>query len=215
MKYLLFWAGLICLSCAHRPDPASLRLAGKAELEITRDETLSTPTMVRGTLADISKIDPKKHAATIMLFLKENRELFQLQSPESELQLSRSEDDDLGFRHFRYERVIDQVPIYGDDLMIHINKQGHIYLVNGHYHASLIRKTTPEIPADKAGAIALELGAAHNMQKVEKSTLIFYPVRGDLHLAWHILLRGGMLGWDYFIDAHNGALLFDQDRRRF
>ncbi len=215
MKHVLWLAVLIGVNCAHRIDPVSLRLAGRQDIEITRDERLSTPSLVRGKLANLSGIDVKKHAETIMLFLKENPELFRLQSPESELRLSRSEDDDLGFRHFRYERLINQVPIYGDELIIHINKQADIYQVNGQYHASLVRTTTPDIPADRAGAIALELGAAHKMQKVEKSTLIFYPAHGDLHLAWQVRLMGGIYRWEYFIDAQNGTLLFDQDRRRF
>ncbi len=212
----LFWlAALLGLSCAHRIDPASLRLAGRQDLEITHDNKLATPTLVKGTLADLSKIKFEKRSEPLLQFFTENPQLFKLNTPDKELRLLRSDSDDLGFTHYRYERLHNGVPIYGDELILHVNAKSEIYQANGLYHPSLTSSTEPAVDAKKAGTTALEQGAAHKMQTVDQSTLVFYPIKEELRLAWHVILSGGMNKWDYFIDAQTGTVLFDQDRRRF
>lgn len=215
MKNLIWLAALLGFGCAHRIDPASLRLAGRQDIDITRDANLATPTMVRGSLADLSKIKKEKRAEPLLQFLKENPDLFKLQSPEMELRLIRSEDDDLGFTHYRYERLIKDIPVYNDELIMHVNNKAEIYQVNGHYHPTVVLKSDPAISEAKAGSLALEHGKTNKMQKVDKTELVFYPGKEGLSLAWHVTLSGGMNTWDYFIDAQSGSVLFDQDRRRF
>ncbi len=215
MKQYIGLFALMALSCAHRIDPASLRLAGRQDIAISQDEILKTPTLVRGTLADLSAVKKSKYHPVLMQFLNENADLFGLQNPKEELRLLRSEDDELGFTHYRYERIIDTVPVYGDELIIHVNKEAHVYQVNGRYHPAVSASSTPVIKSKKAGALALELGAGHQMQKVDQTALVFYPAGKGLSLAWHVILSGGMNKWEYFLDAEDGSVLFDQDRRRF
>ena len=215
MKTIIWLTALCGLSCANRMDPASLRLAGRQDLDITQNEELATPTLVRGTLADLSKIKKEKRAEPLLQFVKENPQLFKLNAPDQELRLLRSEGDDLGFTHYRYERVHKGVPIYGDELILHVNAESQIYQANGRYHPSIMAETEPAITAEKAGTLALEQGVSHKMQNVAKSVLVFYPMQEELRLAWHVTLSGGMNKWDYFMDAQTGAVLFDQDMRRF
>jgi len=215
MKNLLWLAALLGLSCAHRIDPAALRLAAREGIEISPQEKLTTPAQVKGDLADLSKIKKEKRTATLLQFLQENPEVFKIQSAATELHLLRSDDDELGFTHYRYARLLKEVPVFGDELILHVNKEGQLYMVNGHYHPTQVVKSEPALSSKKAGAIALEQGKAQGMQSIEKSGLVFYPVQGALHLAWEILLSGGMNKWVYFVDAQDGAVLFDQDRRRF
>ncbi len=215
MKHLVWLAALLGLSCAHRIDPAALRLATREGIEISPQESLSTPAQVKGNLADLSKIKKEKRQTTLIQFLQENPDVFRIQAPATELHLLRSEDDELGFTHYRYARLLKEVPVFGDELILHVNKQGQLYMVNGRYHPTQVVKSEPALSAEKAGAIALEQGKAHAMQSIEKSGLVFYPVDGNLQLAWEVLLSGGMNKWVYFVDAEEGKVLFDQDRRRF
>jgi bacillolysin len=215
MRKLIWLTALLGLSCAHSIDPASLRLAGRQDLDITQNDKFGTPMLVRGDLADLSKIKKEKRAEPLMQFVKENLQLFKLLAPDQELRLLRSKEDELGFTHYRYERLHKGVPIYGDELILHVNAESHIYQANGQYHPSLTAAAKPAITAQKADTLALERGVTHKMRVVDKSTLVFYPVQEDLRLAWYVILSGGMNKWDYFIDAQTGALLFDQDRRRF
>ncbi len=214
MRNLIFLAVPLLLSCAHSIDPASLRLASRQGIEITRSERLATPAMVKGLLADLGKVKKDKRAETLMLFLKENGETFMIQTPDRELKLLRSDEDELGFTHYRYARLIKEVPVYGDELILHVNNKSQLYMVNGQYHPTQFPESKPALTAEKAGAIALEKGRAHRMENVEQSALVFYPAEEGLRLAWHVILRGGLSKWDYFIDAADGRILFDQDRKR-
>ncbi len=215
MRNIIWLTAMLGLSCAHRIDPDSLRLAGRQDLDITQNDKLATPTLVRGALADFSKIKKEKRAKPLMQFVKENTQIFKLLAPDQELRLLRSEGDELGFTHYRYERLHKGVPIYGDELILHINAEASLYQVNGRYHPSITAAVEPAVTAQKADTLALERGATHKMRTVDKSTLVFYPMEEDLLLAWHVILSGGMNKWDCFIDAQTGAVLFDQDQRRF
>lgn len=215
MKNLIWLLLPFILGCAHRIDPKNLRLSGREDIEVTPSQKLTTPKLVKGTLADLSQIKEEKRGEILMQFLQENTEIFQIQAPESELRLLRSEDDELGFTHYRYARLIKEVPVFGDELILHVNNKDQLYMVNGEYHPSVVIKTDPAITAEQAGAIALEKGAAHNMKAVDKTGLVFYPVEGKLHLAWEVVLSAGMNKWVYFVDAVDSSVLFDQDMRRF
>lgn len=214
MRNLIFLAVPLLLSCAHNIDPATLRLASRQDIEITNHDRLATPAMVKGALADLAKVKKEKQAETLMIFLRENSEIFKIQAPEMELKLLRSDDDELGFTHYRYARLIKEVPVYGDELILHVNNKSQLYMVNGQYHPTGLLDSEPALTAAKAGAIALEQGLAHKMESVEQTALVFYPFEKELRLAWHVTLRGGMAKWDYFVDAGDGRILFDQDRKR-
>jgi Zn-dependent metalloprotease len=215
MKNLLWLAALLGMSCAHRIDPAVLRLSAQSGAEITAHEKLATPAQVKGVLADLTKIKKDKRSGVLLQFLQENTDIFKIQSPETELRLVRSDDDELGFTHFRYERLIKKVPVYGDELILHVNNKAQLYLVNGQYHPSQAIETKPAIPAGKAGEIALKEGQSYNLQTIDNNSLVLYPSTEGLRLAWHIVLSGGMNRWDFFIDAQEGSVLFNQDRRRY
>ncbi|HNY92197.1 MAG TPA: hypothetical protein PKM23_11800 [bacterium] len=214
MRNLIFVAVPLLLSCAHSIDPASLRLASRQGIEITRSDRLTTPATVKGALADLGKVKKDKRAETLLLFLKENSDTFKIQAPELELKLLRSDEDELGFTHYRYARLIREVPVYGDELILHVNNKSQLYMVNGQYHPTQLPESKPALTAEKAGAIALAKGLAHRMESIEQTTLVYYPASEELRLAWHVILRGGLAKWDYFIDAADGRILFDQDRKR-
>jgi bacillolysin/thermolysin len=174
-------------------------------------------------------VKPKKQLKPLRQFFKENSAIFKLADAEKELRLLRSDVDELGFTHHRYERLHNGRPIYGDELILHVNDKSEVYQFNGRYHpspavkndsqpaagTSVFAATAPVITAKKAGNLALEQGLSHQMQSIDQNTLLYYPVGDSLRLAYQITLRGGMNQWDYFIDAENGRVLFEQDRRRF
>jgi Zn-dependent metalloprotease len=215
MKNIIWLTALLGMHCANHIDPAALRLADRHDIDITQNEKLGTPATVQGNLADLSKIKTEKRLAPLLQFIKENPQLFKLNEPDTELHLLRSDRDDLGFIHYRFERVHKGVPIYGDELLFHVNAKSQLYQVNGTYHPSITADVEPAIPAQKAGELALEQGVTHKMQKVDSATLSYYPFQEELHLTWYVILSGGMNKWDYFIDAQNGTIIFNQDRRRF
>jgi bacillolysin len=215
MKIIFLTAILLGLSCANHIDPSLLRLEGRTDVEITTNEDLGTPSRISGGLADLSGIKKEKRPEALIRFFSENTSLFKLSDPEKELRLIRAEGDELGFTHYRFERVHGGVPVYLDELILHVNAKSSLYRFDGNYHQSLRASAQPSVSAEKAGRQALESAAARRMERVDQTELIFYPSPSGMRLAWHVTLGGGLNQWDYFIDGLDGSVLFDQDRRRF
>lgn len=215
MKVLFLTAVLLGLSCANAIDPSLLKLEGRKDVEMTVDETLGTPSLINGSLADLSKIKKEKRPEALIRFFSANADRFGLKDPEQELRLIRAEGDELGFTHYRYERVNRGVPVLGDELILHVNAESVVYRFDGHYHPSFSLKAEPSVSAEKAGSLALDAAADRRMERVDRTDLVFYPAPSGMRLAWHVTLVGGMNRWDYFIDGLDGSVLFDQDRRRF
>jgi bacillolysin len=215
MRLFVLTAAMLGLSCANRIDPSLLRLDGRADLEIARNESLGTPRRIRGSLADLTRIKKDKRPEALLRFFGENPVLFKLSDPEKELRLERADKDEPGFTHYRYERVHRGVPVYGDELILHVDAESRLYQFDGNYHPSMKESAEPSVNADKAARLAMEAGAARHMRRIDRTALVFYPAPDGIRLAWHVTLGGGMNQWEYFIDGRDGSVLFDQDRRRF
>ncbi|MDM7924927.1 MAG: hypothetical protein QUS35_02820 [bacterium] len=215
MRILFLTAVLIGLSCANRLDPSLLKLEGRKDIGITMDENLGTPSLINGSLADLSGIKKEKRPEALIRFFGANTDLFRLGDPEKELRLIRAEGDELGFTHYRYERANRGVPVLGDELILHVNTESVLFRFDGRYHPTFSLKAEPSVSAEKAGRLALDAAADRRMERVERNELIFYPTPSGMRLAWHVTLAGGMNRWEYFIDGLDGSVLFDQDRRRF
>lgn len=215
MKIVFLTAILLGLSCANHMDPSLLKLEGRKDIEITVDEKLGTPVLISGSLADLSEIEKEKLPEALIRFFQANANLFKLSDPETELRPIRAEGDELGFTHYRYERVNQGVPVLGDELILHVNAESVLFRFDGRYHPSFSLKAEPSVSAEKAGSLALDAAEGRRMERVDRTELVFYPAPSGMRLAWHVTLAGGMNRWDYFIDGLDGSVLSDQDRRRF
>ena len=56
-----------------------------------------------------------------------------LNEPAAELSLSRYETDDLGKRHLRLQQYYKGVPVWANELNVHLDAGGQVYAVNGRY----------------------------------------------------------------------------------
>ncbi len=215
MKIIFLTAALLGLACANHIDPSLLKLEGRKDVEMNVDENLGTPIRITGNLADLSGIQKEKRAESLIGFFGANADRFGLKNPGKELRLIRAEGDDLGFTHYRYERVHKGVPVLQDELILHVNAQSVLYRFDGHYHPSFSLQAEPSVNAEKAGSLALDAASAQRMERVDRTELVFYPAPSGMRLAWHVTLGGGLNQWEYVIDSLDGSVLFDRDKRRF
>lgn len=58
---------------------------------------------------------------------------FQLEDPKSELSVTRVQEDDLGFHQVRLAQNYKSVPVLYSELIVHFDRDDHVYLVQGHY----------------------------------------------------------------------------------
>lgn len=149
-------------------------------------------------------------------FLDENRALFKLTSAAEQFTLLRVEPDtQLGYAHVRLNQVHHNIPVFGRQLVVHLDPQENVVAVNGQFAPNLNVSTQPSLTPDDAETIALkdlleeQLDVAERARVVteilrEKTRLMIYIDEfGKATLTWHVtILTDTPLGqWYYFVNA--------------
>jgi Zn-dependent metalloprotease len=133
------------------------------------------------------------------------------------------EADELGLTHVRYHQFHSGVPVFGADLFVHVDADGHVTAANGHLAADLTLDATAALTADDAIAAARVLWDTRfpgtGAPEISAPTLyVLVPEllgeddSGGAHLVWRVVLHdgcGGRMTREYFLDAHDGVLRLD------
>ncbi len=85
-------------------------------------------------------------------FLDQQRDLFGIRSVADELQLLRIEPDtQLGWAHLRFDQVYAGIPVFGRQLVVHLDRQGQPVSVNGQFTPGIDVPTEVLLDAGQAG----------------------------------------------------------------
>jgi Zn-dependent metalloprotease len=190
------------------------------DAKIIRDETNHTIIFLKGrnlsaaleSDAHFSQVQAQNDAAAIAkAFIDAYREEFRLIDPVTELAAASVVTDDLGLTHVRFQQSYQEIPVSASEIIVHLDRDKHVYLVNGRYiptpdHLNI----QPHITLSDAQAVAakhLERDRADCPRCV--TNLIIFPKPGNgALLAFRVeaLIRADE-GWIYFIDAHSGLII--------
>jgi Zn-dependent metalloprotease len=155
-------------------------------------------------------------------FLDQNRALFGLRSAADELRLRHIEPDlRLGFSHVRLDQVYSGLPVFGRQLVAHLDPEGRVVAVNGQFQPAIELDVEPAITPEQAMATALanlrgeqllpfELAKIQIFPSPEDTRLAVYvDERGNASLVWQItILTGAPLGqWSYFVNARRNVVV--------
>lgn len=66
-------------------------------------------------------------------FFKDYRSEFGVVNAQNEFKQKSIRDDSLGFRHIRLQQMVGYIPVFGNEYIIHFNRDSEIYAVNGNY----------------------------------------------------------------------------------
>ncbi len=166
-------------------------------------------------------------------FLAKHRQFFQLNDPYNELQPVATIRDAFQKEHVVFQQTIHGVPVWAKDLVVHLNPDGSVYAVNGHYLPTLYREYA-EIPRIDAET-AIQRAVAHLSADVPIATfseelqqLLDYSgptatqyywedtQNGDVHLVWHVAIRPNIRDYYYyFVDAQTGEILERYNNTQF
>ena len=207
---------------------AALQARTTAPIDATFDTLTGMATFVSPrTAADRLPYTPTaaevgKPVALARGFLDQNRALFGLQSVADELRLLRVEPDpELGFSHVRLEQVYQGLPVFGRQLVVHLDPQQQIVAVNGQFQPHVAVATTATIGAEQALATALTDLKTQQLRFTELAHLALVPepaathlavytdARGTAILVWQVtILTATPLGqWTYFINARRPVVV--------
>jgi len=205
---------LFLLGCSHNKIK-NMAIENPNSLQIKTHVAYGTPEWIQGSLLDLSGIKKEKRAEMVLEFLGANTALFRIEQPRNELLLLEDEQDEMGFHHLRYARLHEKIPIWNDELVVHINKESQLYLINGQYHASSKQNGAFLISTEKAAEIARTHHADLPLQTIEENKPCWYAAGADLRPAYHLILASGAIRWEFMVAADTGEILLKHDLRRY
>ncbi len=137
-------------------------------------------------------------------------------SEEPELVLDRVESDAVGQTHVRLDQVYRGVPVFGAELVVHMNDVG-ILGVNGTFVPNIELDTAPGLAAEEAAAVALAIPAKADRggdRRIREIRLAVYRKGllegffGESVLAWGVEIQGGAARREQiWLDARTGEVL--------
>ncbi len=155
-------------------------------------------------------------------FLDGNRDLFKLDAVARDFGVGRLEPDkQLGFSNVRLPQVYKGVPVFGKQLVVHLDQKGQIVAVNGQYAPGLSIPTQPSITKGQAEQVALDdlkenlldLSQSANVKANllgDKTALAVYvDDNGKATLTWRVgaLTDSPMGEWTIFVNAHRPVVV--------
>ncbi len=208
-------------------QPLSLQpqSAEQSELRIVWHETNGTPIAIDGEQLRRFRAKLGANASSediAMAFIQANRHLFRLQDPLAELDIEESFQDMEGKFHVRYQQMYQGIPVWGQELTVHLDENGEIYAINARYSPTPTLELRRNVPAQQAIDIATrDLNTrtpVEDLSPMVKDILSYSgPVAkqyiwigqdGSEHLVWHVQIRPNLRdNWYYFIDAETGEIV--------
>jgi bacillolysin len=188
------------------------------------------PIFIRSEADDAFKKGPSSLIEAQQLasrYLEELKSLTRVVSPAQEFVPGKKLEDAEAY-HLRFQQQYLGVPIYGAEVVVHLRKDGE-RLFNGHYRATPAEvSTVPGLSEQDAITAAIrdvsQITHYRPLRNLEKKILKYPGHQAELvlyappsqpealHLAYHLSFRPNFVErWEYFVDAHNGAILHKFD----
>lgn len=208
---------------------APLRQDLRVEWGNTYGTPHNTPIWMEGpALQSTSLGNPKPSTlpgVQALRYFQAQKDLLRLRDPASELRFAEATLDRLGSRHEVFQQMHQGVPVWGQSLHAHFNRNGQMYAVNARYapthimpkgqgfsltrDAALARATadlTRHTPLQNFSPEVQSL-LAYTGPKIEANVWV-HPTGTQAHWAWRIEIRPNFRDhWRYFIDGRTGAIL--------
>ncbi|MFC1464307.1 MAG: M4 family metallopeptidase [Candidatus Brachytrichaceae bacterium NZ_4S206] len=155
-------------------------------------------------------------------FLDANRALFKLGSAMDELTLLRIEPDmQLNYAHVRLNQTYKGLPVFGRQLVVHLDPSEAIVAVNGQYAPGINVETQPVLTTAEAETLAVQdlMNNQFTPDEAERAEIEVYKHRTALTvyvdgnnkatLTWRVkILSKSPLGeWDFFVNARRPVVV--------
>jgi len=165
-------------------------------------------------------------AAMARGFLDENRALFKLTSASEQLNVLRVESDaQLGYAHVRVAQMFNGIPVFGKQLVVHLDARENIVAVNGQFTPDINVATQPSITPDDAERVALQDLIGEQLMDTKRARVVTEILRdrtrlmiyvddfGKATLTWYVtILTDSPLGqWYYFVNARRPVVSYRFD----
>lgn len=133
-----------------------------------------------------------------------------------ELRALRAETDELGITHVRVQQVVDGVPVWGGEAIVHLDEATGDNHITDEVKAGLSVDTVPALDALQAEDRALDAEPHSALLDAEPTLFVLRRESGD-HLVWQVDLEvrdaeGLPVAMPrLFVDAHTGEVVWSYD----
>lgn len=202
------------------PDKSTKRIVHSTEtgLPVFIQTTPATEVKTKSTLKQT--VSERCYA-----YLNELKPLLRMHAPEEQFAIRNISSDRFAKTHIRLDQVYKGVPVYGADVVVHLDEQGSGELFNGRYvKVPDGIATTPVIsPADAIEKAGLHLNRGNEKpvplpafsivadRLKPEATLTLFHKKGlfpAFRLAYHVVLFSrDHHRWEYFVDASGGDII--------
>jgi Zn-dependent metalloprotease len=101
------------------------------DVHVQFDRKNGTPALIKGKAITPGKPGARGDIASMesiaRKFVVDNRNLLKISNPMKELKIKRHWADKIGKKHFRYQQTVNSIPIFGKELMVHLDKENSVY----------------------------------------------------------------------------------------
>lgn len=208
---------------AQRAAIQKLEQASTSAVQIVFDSVTGVPRFITLRVPTYAALTAEKASYR---FLEDYKALFKMAQPSQELSVKAVQRDRLGMTHVRMFQSLGNVPVFGHELVVHIDREGSIYAVNGKFVPQVeVQTLTPALSAQRAIEIALsdvgptlyrwdtQLEQMLPPGKTWRPTadLVIYEHNAQFRLAYRTMIaveEPEPANWVYFIDAMTGEVLY-------
>lgn len=145
-------------------------------------------------------------------------EKFKLQNPDQNFMTMKVKTDELGYTHVKLQQVVNGIPVFGNEYVVHFDTNNNVYTSNGKFDdkAKNYKVKGDFIKANDAIEIAknevdFTKGTEINQEDLFASELYLYEVNGEyvpVYLTRINWLHEDSFGdWRVFVDAVNGNVV--------
>lgn len=158
-------------------------------------------------------------------FVEQLKDVLGVQQPRREFVVTNiSAPDEVGQTHVRLRQTWAGLPVYGAEVIVHLDVAGQPSLLTGRYFRSPVGLSTHPVVTD-GGAISRTVAALRTRTTVRPLTapeqhllhytapwaelVVYHPdLRAAPKLAWHVTAYPNVLErWETFVDAGSGQLI--------
>ncbi|MFZ2487173.1 MAG: M4 family metallopeptidase [Anaerolineae bacterium] len=150
-------------------------------------------------------------------FLADYGSLLGVADQAAQLQVEKIETDTLGMQHVRLDQVQNGVPVFGADLIVHMDSRGAVISANGYIAPEAVSvNTTPKLDEKQAAALAVKYAELRDGYVTEASLAVLNPAliteqASPTFLTYRVHVDSPSepqrAQW-VFVDAHSGDLRF-------
>ena len=117
-----------------KASAAKLQQASKTPLQLVFSSKTNIP---RFATFRVKTQSPQSPETSAIEFFEEYKELFKISKASEELSLKNIHVDNLGMTHVKMRQMVQGIPVFGSEMIVHINKNNEIYAVNGEFMPQL------------------------------------------------------------------------------